>query len=472
MLRRLLYFLPFLIVLALPVGCASDNDLPDDHPSGKTTVSFSIRALPTNLATRADGTPQAPVNDQEKINDWWMVFVDKNGTVVKKIYRSGANQGNYSGFEAAEHSGTGAIEEETFSCDLPAGTYSVYAFANLNPSDLVKADNSVFDIEDNADWESALLKQGLKLNLWGKDKNVPMSGFLENITVSNRIEELFSIEVVRMVAKIEFQFINPTSTDITVESVSLDPITKTQVSLFPDYSVLATGAYTERIGADYEKIEYSFTESEKGVSANTSSPKSIYFYCNESLSKRANEGRFTVGLKTKRGGQEAYDQYNVTSDIKGYINRNDWIVIPITLSDYAVKVNALFYPPIGGYPAIQSKTDIDGAYYFTFGTQGEFSINPYVVDLSKGPNAYLPANRYTIEIGEIGYVEGSENMFTETPTLSTVTREIIGTLGEAEGTACIPLTIKVKDGGTSDKETVYSRVIYIIRKNGDTGTRN
>lgn len=452
-----------LALILILTGCVSESEPGgnDEFEEGVLTeVSFSISSRFNGTGmSRADddGTPADPEKDNEKINDWFIVFIDNSGKVAKILKRSDAETGIK---ESAE-----AVEAETFRCILPSGTgYTAYAFANITTDQLKEetglefAEGTTLDAGFKSKIASAVWTAD-ELNGWDISKPIPMSGHIEDFDVKNTIEETFSIEVVRMVAKVQFLFTNPTDIDITVKSISLDPVTTTSVSLFPngtktgiDYSYLGKRAYTPLPDAKYASL---IVDKNLKVEGKTEIPSSIYIQ--ESLSNKENEGAFTVGLKVKHGdGTQEFQQYNITKDIKRYINRNDWIKIKITLSQYDVSVEALFYPPIGGYPAVLSTIAPDGSQVFTFGTEGDFSIVPHVFDKLAG--THLSPAEYSIELGAIS---GDTGIFTKNPTVTTTSAslpdEITGTLSTAKGKATVE--VKVKIGSQT-----YTRKIYIIRE--------
>lgn len=384
------------------VACSGDKDRDGDPvaPGAPATAAVSIAAMPAPaLLSDADGTPNAPVDDNERINSWFVVFVEtSSGRVVRIISRTDP--------ETEIGPSAGPVERETFKCVVPSGTYDLYAFANLTPDD-VKQYAGITFVEGNAIDRAAL--EGAS---WSQILNlhtglVPMSGALKGIQVRNTIEETFAIEVVRMVAKVEFDLTNMSGKELQVTGVSIDPVTTSAVSLFPtgasgiSYAHLGQSAYTPLADAAYDKIEYAqaLTLANQGKGA-------LSFYIQESVSTYESAGAFIVGLNISYGKGEAsdaaatYEQLNITNDIRGYINRNDWIKIPINISQYDVQAEVNFYPPIGGYPAYRSTKDKNGSQVFTFGTQGEFSINPKIVD--KATRAELTPNYFKIEIAPEG----------------------------------------------------------------------
>ncbi|MDE6548043.1 MAG: hypothetical protein K2L22_03500 [Muribaculaceae bacterium] len=451
-------------LMLIASGCAGDREPGDkkDLEEGiPTEVSFSISSRFNGIDTRADGTAADPENDNEMINDWFMVFADRNNVVRKVITRS----------EAGIKTEGNPVEEETFRFILPSGTYSVYAFANISKEELKSATKGATD--DGLSFTEGIgITQAdidgktwtTELNNWDiESKPIPMSGFLKDIQVKTTIEETFSIEVVRMVAKVQLLFSNPTATDITVKGISLDPVTSSGVSLFPrnssgiSYTHLGESPYTALSGATYGVLSVDYTTPVEVAAGTTQeSPVKKSVYIKESLSTKENDGAFTVGLTVSHAdGIQEHQQYNITKDIRGYINRNDWIVIPVTLSQYDVSVEALFYPPIGGYPAVLSTVAPDGSQVFTFGTEGEFAIVPHVIDKLSG--THLAPTGYSIELGTITDESG---IFAKTPTVTTTSaslpEEITGTLSTAKGKATVEVKVKI---GTQ----AYIRTIYIIR---------
>lgn len=451
--------------------------------------------------------------------------MDDNGKVSKILNRN-----------AAVGTSTNAVEEETFQCVLPTGTYDIYAFANITRDELRDATGLTFtengDAPDNiidSVWQGLQNTDGREeaesvtqlgvayeakvtnvsnnnLNLWNSSetdgKPIPMTGFLSRVRIENTIEEKFSIEVVRMVAKVELQFFNPSDRNVTINEVAFSPVTTSKVSLFPTYDVLGEKAFRPLDGAEYARLSHGVEINVGKATVNNGvsnlGTNTHTFFIKESLSAAA--GSFTVWLAvTYENGVTEFLQCSPTVDIKDYINRNDWIRIPITLSDYDVKVEALFYPPIGGYPAIVEGIDPDGAQQFTFGTQGKFAIMPYVTDKTKGtPVAY---QNYRIEVDEIKYSGKSETgnwkspdwqtasiiyssdqsitvaedkgIFTELPVTveessTALPYEILGQLNTNQGIARVKLKINIYEGeystGAQPKST-YTRFVYIIRDN-------
>lgn len=463
-------------------GCTSEKEMEDNLTEGLPSgVNISIGSLRSETSAGEENDVTSTISDNEKINTWWLAFVDKNGDVVKIIDRESTT------------AATTAVEEETFKCILPSGKYDIYAFANIDADELTAATGGLsFEEKKAIIFPTGITKLddvawSVSLNNWGSDKPLPMSGFLKGVTVRNTVEEKFSIEVVRMAAKIDFLFSNSGDEDITVNSISIDPVTLSSISLFPlgpsgiSYDHLGKSAYTpiEDSEQNYDRVMFDPSTDDvkfKVKSGDSKIPKSFYIQESLSLRKieddyiiRENDEAFTIGINvTHTDGVADFEQYNITRDILSYINRNDRIVIPISLSRYDVSPEAVFYPPIGGYPAVASTTDPKGANIFTFESKGDFAVVVNVTD--KQTERHLAPQYYKLTVKNI---EDENSIFT-TKGVPTVTSgsagmpdEITGSLSSSTGKASFELEVNIYDKPfyeTGAKASTYTRKIYIIRK--------
>ncbi|MDE7412610.1 MAG: hypothetical protein K2N05_02300 [Muribaculaceae bacterium] len=458
-------------------GCSNENPVYDqtDFDQGiPTEVSISIEAMRSDATSiSGDALVADPASEYEKIKSWWMVFVDKSGKVVKILDRTDT--------ETGISSAAGAVEAERFKCTIPSGTYDIYAFANLDAQTLMDATKK--DSQEGISFEegktintSTIDSAEWSASFDGIDSStpLPMSGFKKGVKVRNINEENFNIEVARMAAKVEFLFKNTSEDDITVNEISIDPVTSSSISLFPkgstgiSYSHLGNSAYTPLDGAKYTAKTFTFTD----FSLKKGKEETKSFFIKESISGRENDKAFTIGMKvthtnSENAGVIEYQQYNITSDILAYINRNDWIIIPVELSRYDIDVDAVFYPPIGGYPAAMSSTDPDGSQIFTFETEGDFAIVAHVTDKTTG--RHLDAAHYRMELSD---VTDPNSIFSVAPTLTSYStslpQEVTGTLGkDKKGKASLKLTVKVYDKPYYDTGAkainTYTRKIYIIK---------
>ena len=109
------YLMLSLLTAVFATSCSEESGhVPE---AGGRTVAVDMV-----IATRATGTPEAAQAEVEKIHTWWVAFVDKNG-IVRRV-------------ESRDPSLTSYVEEERIEMNVPTGTYTLYAFANITPEAL------------------------------------------------------------------------------------------------------------------------------------------------------------------------------------------------------------------------------------------------------------------------------------------------------------------------------------------------
>ncbi|MDE6741574.1 MAG: hypothetical protein K2J58_04510 [Muribaculaceae bacterium] len=393
------FLLSALLIILLP-ACRGDNgpNGPDDpgfETGIPTEVAFSLSSRSGNYTRADDGSPKSPNEDVEYIHDWWIAFVDINGNVTI-LEREEAKE--------KSHAGISKFEQETFKTVIPSGTYDIYAFANIDvPEDPESFIEGLLDATANKITDKALsvlvknsefVQSGMQ---WPSDKNIPMTGFINGAKIRNNIEESFSIEVIRTVAKVEFTIENPTEDEISLESVMFDQVTKTDVDLFPDYSAIGQKAFTALDDADYGTLTID-TDLDKTPFTNTS--RIFSFYCKETLGTTYEDhddeaGCFKISFKGKRKRKGTDTDTSTTEDInrvfyttkiKNYINRNDWVPFKITFNDWTIYWKLRAYPPIGGYPPVFDQNEDGTSLSARVATGGEFELYPYLI--KKGGETY------------------------------------------------------------------------------------
>lgn len=430
------------MVIALLFACTSEEE--NNNTEGKmTTVSMTI-------ASRATGVPEPAAFDVEKIHTWWVAFVDHNNIVRAVIERPGDR--------------TGYVEEETVELDIPTGTYTLYAFANLSRS-AVASSGYTFTI--GYAYPSGIESATWTLSTpWTSATDIPMTG-KQSVTVTGRANEVFSVEVVRMLAKMEFQFRNESVSEITVNKLTMTQAPTDVVPLLPNYTYLDSGWPITADGTSRD-LDRTYTSSTLSGYSGSGTPASFndIFYMVESQANYNFARRYMFNVNVTRTGSGHTDDYMfaLTKNLES-IYRNDHIVIPIVLSDYMVDLEVNFYPPIGGYPAVIRRTS-DSEFFCEFATQGEFAVRPKVVDAAHGyslvykEDGFSPSPYYNYTIT---HIEDPSTIFTGTPAIESTSGEILGRLNTNEGTAYIDVQITVKR--TSGADQIYDRRIYIIRKN-------
>ncbi|MDE5872222.1 MAG: hypothetical protein K2H22_09815 [Muribaculaceae bacterium] len=447
--KKLIYLCATVLTAVLSVGCSqSDNGDDPDEPGFEegipTEVTFSLSTRAGNTHTRADGDeeetgttafdpndpgkPKDPNVSVEFIHDWWIALVDRNCNVTvithdlaedKTNSITGGSTNNETGFEV-----------ENFKAIIPSGTYNIYAFANIpllgdngtNYNALSEPEKAKKVAEefkkklknDDDSYSTTLPDKGLEDIIgtgkftntdtpanngmqWPKSQNIPMTGFIEGAKIRNTVEEIFSIEVIRAVAKIQFSFSNPSDDVITLQELQFGQITTSDVWLLPQYNVLDNKvAYMPFGTPSYGFLKFDMKNDE---GTNVTLPKNtgthdFYFYCKESLAP-IEDGKiddvdykkdsFNIYLKVKKAGNLEEKTF-YTKNILRYINRNDWVHIPIIFNEWSIIWHLHFYPPIGGYPPAFEQSNDGKTIEALLTTGGEFEIYP---EIKKGDEEYI-----------------------------------------------------------------------------------
>lgn len=439
------------MLLALtPAGCSKsasdgpDQDNPDNAPVRRASVT--VRAGRDPIAT-----------DNELINSWWAVFVSKtNG----KVY---AKHGN---------SLSPAAEQDIVTFEIPQGTYRVYAFANLTEEQLKTAAGISFEMKKTAPpaetISSAVWNNGaISLNRWASEALIPMTGY-KDVKVTNEENQSFSIEVVRMLAKMELTFNNLSKQDVAVNSLAFSPYSHGDIFVLPDYNSLEKEPnYTQTDAVDellFGAPGFSLTKNEGAVPAS----QTEWFYLRECIVPKPGpadgteaspgDGLFKFTINMRKGAQDARDVVFYVDGL-GYINRNDYIRIPVNFTDltaFNVRITPKFYPPIGGYPALWTEDSYtQPVTTITFRTHGYFELTPeLLLDDTKltGPE-YVRIESFTVTTpGPDGFM-----------TLEWRDREVVGQIFDITGSAEVEFKIGAR-AVNSGAYQEFTRTVIIIRE--------
>lgn len=438
-----IYLLSALLILAIPLASCSDPVQIEGEGKGEVREACVTMAI----GTRATGVPEGAQADVEKIHTWWVAFVDKDG-IVRHV-------------ESRPSSLTSYVEEERVEMNVPTGTYTLYAFANITPEALKAETDIEFIVGNKYPLTVATAEYRLAMP-WASGKELPMTGKQE-VTVTGRANEVFSIEVVRMLAKMDVRFANESRKQVTINSLKMSQSQTDKVPLLPNYTYLESGWDTDVpcTAREYLRTYSSLLAAAPVLDAYDGVSAKGYvdiFYVRESQANYNVTGRYLMAVNiTREGGNPEDLLFALTKDLRS-IYRNDHVVIPIILSDYQVSLDVNFYPPIGGYPAVITEESDEG-FYCKFGTEGDFEIYPKVEDTYNGYALLYgtgdPKFTYTISVSD------PEGIFTTIPAV-TPSGEILGCIGNTPGKAYVDVEITVSRTGVTDQ--IYDRRIYIIRE--------
>lgn len=372
-----------LIGTALPACSSGDDDMqmPD---AGSATVGITLSASPLgNTLTRGnwdnfgdDNVVEASANANELIKNWFVAFVQDN--TIKAIAEG--TPGN---------SETGVWNDKV-NVELPKGTYSAIAFANMNNENLKSKFAAGTSLPEG--WHNSIVSSVKNENEVASEEDslfvsglVPMSGYLKDFIVKGTVDEKFAIELVRMLCKVEFAVKNMSSQTITIKSFSLNPVYGGDIYLFPK-----NGKSPSPDSVAYLKPRIPYNDTfhyavhKKELSDYVIYPDSIserrQFYIKESIAYGIHPtNHFHIGLTLMRGSEEKEDvTYALSADSLKWINRNDYLLFPIVITDYVPVFEVLDYPPIGGYPV--NMTSKNNEFYATFSNSGAFDISARLRD--------------------------------------------------------------------------------------------
>lgn len=405
---------PVLLTM-LCAGCTSDEPSAVPEPVAAT---FAI----SSRAGDADNT-----SENELINSWWMVFVDASGNVNKILDR------------AADK--TNAVDREEFRLDLEPGRYTIYAGANIARStlgvDIVEGE-TMPDLSE-ATWSNEIGTIG---------DLVPMTGTL-TVNLTEGANNSFEVEVVRLWAKLCFKFTTDTSQPVTVSKISMTPALSTTVRLLPDYQSLGHAPVLPEGTTCTNAVERT-----TDITVPADGEVSETFYLYESTAKDHPTGRYPLSFELRYGTGAPRTVSALAYNLE-YINRNDFITIPVLITDWTVDVGVLFYPPIGGYPAVLIESN-DNEFYAKFGSPGKFVIRPTV----SSADGTIVANS---DLDIILNTVDTDGILEQSPTYDSNTSEIIGEIASGKyGTAVVDLEIRIKTNDTVQQ--TITRKFYIIRQ--------
>ena len=172
-----------------------------------------------------------------------------------------------------------------------------------------------------------------------------------------------------------------TATDGGIYFFSKDDLTSTANLAAGTGITLPTAAKTD-VGTVVYTPATALTLDENGGTAPTGN---LFFYVNETdATFTTTENQFSVRFKIARqnGGSWFADEirYGLTTNHNGtsggfnVIRRNDWIHIPIHLTDWEFRIEATPFVPIAGYPAMLLSSD---ALTAKFSTGGYIILKPF-----------------------------------------------------------------------------------------------
>ena len=433
------------------------------------TLQLSALSSQTSQPSRYSLTRAAWETDIEalpgEMMKSWFVVVVQNGK-IEKIITSDLK------------SDVTEVEKDQVFVKLNTGETTFYSFANIKPEDIgLDAITSVgqqlptgFDQKTyQMDGNSHLFH----LSMTPKFQNgYPMSNKqMVNITDN---QQVISLEVIRMMAKVQLSITNATDHAIVLKTITLSDVTlngNPNVKLLPNVdSNNQLKGVNLADGVAKGTITLKADENNNGITIGEKATQTACFYMNESLVDKSEDGGnryFILSLTTVDAATGATRNHRYAMLSWNEIRRNDYLKIPIKLEDYQIRWKVEAFSPIGVLPKVKD----DGENLsLDFGYYGEFHIKPEVIKLSPTGSQTLSVSEWQMGTDETGsdgwklqeqHPQGADgvNIFDASPSWIPVTYRLEGEMGNRTGSAIYTMKILVWQKNGLGLNPVISRKV-------------
>lgn len=425
------YMLALFSTLAL-TGCFEDSndDCQGQAESSKTQVELRLAASassPTRASGNINGVTRATWVDPnaapegEMMHNCFVVIVqnDKIQNIIERDFST-----------------DGEKESTVMKTVVAKGAATFYSFANISRADIGLDGINSFPAELPAGFDNKYYKvEGNTSSISGN--GIPMSNKQTAIIDDNT--RTVSLEVIRMMAKVQLQFTNDTGYDLNVKSITLTDITENaanNVSLLPK---IEANAVVPNINATATYADFTLTmDGTNGKEVKNGAHLNTTFYVNESVAHTPNY--FVLSIDTDKG--------TVTKRIAmtkwNRIARNDYLIIPVKLVDYRIEIEPQVFTGIGVKPELNYSNDRITA---TFKSYGEFHLKLHVYKRSN--NEELTAWRVTdVTTLEANPAEAEDVwIYDDEPTYDTRTRTIEGYISPRKGYVIHEINVQIDGVG-------------------------
>lgn len=459
----------FYIALIVAFVACSDDVATEKENGGE--VTFALRA------SRANTGAYVPDAASCELIKWYRVVITERNSrsIIRCIDKTLAS----------------SVEMDPMDeIKLSPGMYDVYAFANIDFDYLaglgIKEGGSVpTDIQTKGylvpDYFNATLNadndyEGQLVNadaFAAAGHYIPMTGIApQPIEVTDRVNQTFDIEVRRLFAKLEFVFSNNLAQNLQVNGLSVGEMTHNAAAggsiRLMNYEESRDRLNLLEFTPD-KAATLSHTFAAPAVIPNDGTEVSRSFYVLESLGNSVTNSfplSFSVTPEGQSAGSVADDIRLALTDEKTItlIHRNDWIVIPVKLIDWQMRLEAVHYPPIGGYPEADIDMDNSVEFVVTFHGPGDFELRPFVRKYF-GSAEWFGVNDPTKVVGApVITFEDPDHLLAKVPVFSK-SGEIICRMNLKPGKqAILTVALDVKQSEEPLVTRTIKRKIYITQK--------
>lgn len=416
------YMLALFSTLAI-VGCSFEEDHADCQGKGegeKMQVELRLTASANSLTrscstsdgvTRASWVDTNAAREGEMMHNCFVVIV-QNGKIQSIVQRDFTEE----------------VEQTSLKAKAELGNATFYSFANITPAELgitmtttpTEIESKYYKVEGNTQTLSA--------------NGIPMSN-KQTVNITSKKQQV-DLEVIRMMAKVELNFTNDTGYDLSIKSVKLTDITDNvadNVSLLPMKD--ASGNVVPNINASATYKDYTVSiGGTSGTQVKNGGTLQTTFYVNESVAR--NPKYFVLSINTDKG--TVTNRIAMTEWSK--IARNDYLVIPVKLVDYRIKLEPQVFTAIGVVPELKYDGDRITA---TFKSYGEFHLKLHVIKRSDNTelNNWTFKSIRTLEADPAGG-EGT-SIYDEEPYFDKRTKTFEGYISPRKGYAIHEINVEI-----------------------------
>ena len=440
------------------------------------TLQLSALSSQTSQSSRSSLTRAAWETDIEalpgEMMKSWFVVVVQDGK-IEKIITSDLK------------SGVTEVEKDLVFVELKKGETTFYSFANIKPEDIGLDANTSVGQPLPADFDQKTYQmdgnsQHFHLLMTPDFPNgYPMSNKQTVDVVDN--QQVISLEVIRMMAKVQLSITNATDHDIVLKSITLSDVTQNgnqNIKLLPNVdSANELKGVNLADGVTKETITLTAAEND-GITIGEGATQTACFYMNESLVDKGADGGnryFILSLTTINAATLTTSNQRYAMLSWNEIRRNDYLKIPIKLEDYQIRWTVEAFSPIGVLPKVKD----DGENLsLDFGYYGEFHIKPEVIKLSRTGSQTLSVSEWQMGTDATGsdgwklqeqYPQGEDgvNIFDSSPAWVPSAYRLEGEMGNRTGSAIYTMKIKVKELNGSGTYPIISRKVRFTMKQLD-----
>lgn len=416
------YMLALFSTLAI-VGCSFEEDHADCQGKGegeKMQVELRLTASANSLTrscsasdgvTRASWVDTNAAREGEMMHNCFVVIV-QNGKIQSIVQRDFTEE----------------VEQTSLKAKAELGNATFYSFANITPAELgitmtttpAEIESKYYKVEGNTQTLST--------------KGIPMSN-KQTVNITSKKQQV-DLEVIRMMAKVELNFTNDTGYDLSIKSVKLTDITDNaanNVSLLPMKDALGNVVPNINDAATYKDYTVSIGGT-SGTQVKNGGTLQTTFYVNESVAR--NPKYFVLSIDTDKG--TVTQRIAMTEWSK--IARNDYLIIPVKLVDYRIKLEPQVFTGIGVIPELKYDGDRITA---TFKSYGEFHLKLHVFKRSTDTelNNWTFKSIRTLEADPAGG-EGT-SIYDEEPYFEKRTKTFEGYISPRKGYAIHEINVEI-----------------------------